>query len=333
MRISARSIIVFGLLVLLTHNSFAQWTWTPQTKRWINIKQMPKETAQLQIEYGRSLLLQGEYKKAMDECNKFDKFYMNDALADENQYLRAEIYQGQGKLYEAATAYQQVISGYPGTTLVQDAIARQYEIGDTFFSEGQIRIDERWHIFRKRPLRRAAEVYAMVVKNQPFDPQSAQAEYKIGLCQFTRGDYLEAANTYRTVTEEYRSSEWVDEAVYGIAMCYYNLSLPSDYDQTSSQLTMASIDEFAGRYPSDGRVTDLRNKQVEMSEVIAEQRLKAGRFYVKRREFNAAHICFEELVNQYPDTRSAADAQAWLEQNPRVLTEAQQKVNALREAS
>ena len=44
----------------------AQWTWTPQTGRWVNMKRLPKETAELQIEHARSLMLQGDHRKAIE---------------------------------------------------------------------------------------------------------------------------------------------------------------------------------------------------------------------------------------------------------------------------
>jgi hypothetical protein len=67
-----RFVFVFVIMsFLLVWNSYGQWTWTPQTGRFINVKRMPKETAELQIEYARSLYMQGELKKALKETEKF----------------------------------------------------------------------------------------------------------------------------------------------------------------------------------------------------------------------------------------------------------------------
>ena len=37
----------------------AQWTWTPEVGRLVNLKRLPKETPELQVEYARSLLVGG----------------------------------------------------------------------------------------------------------------------------------------------------------------------------------------------------------------------------------------------------------------------------------
>ena len=305
------------LLALVTSlgglNAQAQWTWTPQTGRWVNVKQLPKETPQLQLEYARGFLLEGDYSKAWRETNKFIKFYDDSEYLDDNQFLRGEIRIAQGKWLSGAKEFQTLLSAYPDTNHYDDAIAKQYEIGDMFFDRGQLRMKKRWTVWKKRPLRRAVEVYSMVIENQPFTANAAKAQYQVGLCRYTTENYLEAAFDYRRVIEDYPGSDWVDEASYGLAMCYYDMSLPADYDQTPSQLTIDAIDSFANRYPSDERVAGLLTKQDEMQERIAQQQLLNAKFYEKRRLFGSAKIYYELVVEKYPESNAANDARSWLE--------------------
>lgn len=294
----------------------AQWTWTPQTGRWVNLKRMPKETAELQIEYARTLLVQGDLKKALRETEKFVEFYANDPLADQNQFLRGEIRMAQGQWMDAAKEFQQVISGYPNTAMYDKAIAKQYEIGDKLYEKGQNQIKKRWAIYRKRPLKRAVEVYTMVVDNQPFTAAAAEAQYKIGLCHYTRKEFTEAAYEYQRVVEDYAASDWVDDACYGLVMCYYDGSLPADYDQSASQMAIDSIDHFLEKYADDARSADLKEKRQEMRNRIAAQRLRNAKFYEKRREFESARICYQVIATDFADTSSAAEAQQWIAAHP-----------------
>lgn len=307
-------IALLGLFVacLASLNVDAQWTWTPQTGRWVNLKRMPKETPQLQIEYARGLLLEGQYQKAWRETRKFISFYEDSEYRDDNQYLRGEIKMAQGKLPEAAKEFQSLIANYPDTDHYDDAIGKQYEIGDQFFERGQKKMDKRWVLWKKRPLKRAVEVYSMVIENQPFTAEAARAQYQVGLCRYTTENYLEAAFDYRRVIEDYPGSDWVDEASYGLAMCYYDMSLPPDYDQTPSQLAIDAVDNFASRYPDDERVSGLRDKQGEMRERIARQQLLTAKFYEKRRRFGSAKIYYEVVAEKYPDSAAAQEATAWL---------------------
>ncbi len=302
MRMHFRATLLVALVVTMgSLDAAAQWTWTPQTGRWINLKRLPKETPQLQLEYARSLMLEGEYNKAWRETNKFVNFYEDSEYRDDNQFLRGEIKMAQGDWLDGAKEFQNLISAYPDTDHYDEAIDKQYEIGDLFFERGQLKIKQKWTLWKKRPLKRAVEVYSMVIENQPFTANAAKAQYQVGLCRYTTENYLEAAFDYRRVIEDYPGSDWVDEASYGLAMCYYDMSLPPEYDQTPSQLTIDAIDSFGNRYPDDERLAGLREKQGEMQEHIAQQQLINAKFYEKRRKFASAKIYYEMVVDKYPD--------------------------------
>ncbi len=308
----------FGVAILLfalgaPERAEGQWVWTPQTGRFVNLKRLPKETPELQVEHARSLLVRGEYKQAIRETDKFEAYYGDSEYADENQFLRGEIRLAQGKYTVAAKEFQQVVSNYPESDRYGEVISKQYDIGDRFYAEGQRNLDRGWwHLFRKRPFKNAIEVYNLVIDNEPFTPEAAQAQYKVGLCHFTLKEYIEAAYEYRRVVEDYSTSDWVDEASHDLAMCYYEASLPPDYDQSPSQLAVNAMDDFLQRYPGDERETDMEGKREEMRERIAQQRLNTARFYEKRQKYDAARIYYEVVVKQFPETQAAQEAQKWL---------------------
>ena len=312
--------VLTGLMVAAAPVANAQWVWTPQTGRWVNAKKLPKETAELQIEYTRGLMVDGEYKKALRETQKFQEFYADAPEADQNQFLRGEIKLAMGEYMDAAKEFQQVIAGYPESNLFDDVIAKQYEIGDRFYDLGEKRLtDDEWYkfrFFRKKPFKQAIAVYSMVIDNQPFTAAAAEAQYKVGLCHYTREEYQEAAFEYRRVVEDYAGSDWVDEAAYGLAMCYYKQSLPPAYDQSPSYLTVEAIENFKDRFPNDPRITELEPKRVEMVENIAKQRYETAQFYERRRLFDSARIYYQLVVEEFPGTEAASKAGEWLAANP-----------------
>lgn len=214
------------VLVLASGFAQAQWTWTPQTGRFVNLKRMPKETPELQLEYARTLMVEGDYRKAFRETEKFVEYYGSDVLADENQFLRGEIQMAQGQWMNAAKSFQQLIAAYPDSDRYDEAVRKQYDIGDQYYARGEQLAGKKWRIFRNRPYKRAGEVYTMVVDNQPFAPAAAEAQYKIGLCHYARKQYIDAAFEYQRVVEDYSASDWVNDASFGLAMCYYEASLP-----------------------------------------------------------------------------------------------------------
>lgn len=303
----------------------AQWVWTPETGRFVNLDRLPKETAELQLEYARTLMIEGRYGDALDETGKFREFYEDAPEADENQFLRGEIKQAQGDYVDAAREFQLVVSNYPESDLYDDVIESQYTIADSLFDRGQANIErydesswieKRFNWFHKRPMRRAIEVYNLVKANQPFTPEAAEAQYKIGLSYYELEEYIDSDIEYRLVLEQYPDSEWVDDASYGRIKTFEASALPPEYDQAPSQLAVDAIDDFRVSFPADARQAELDELRAEMLENIAEQKWQTAQFYADRHLFNATRVYLDVIVKEYPETQAAVKAREWLEAHP-----------------
>ncbi|MFP6583166.1 MAG: outer membrane protein assembly factor BamD [Candidatus Hydrogenedentota bacterium] len=326
MRTRMTRLVTLGLLTIAVP-AVAQWTWTPETGRLVNLDRMPKETPELQVEFARSLLIGNEYSNAFNETNKFIKFYGDSDWADQNQKLRGDIHLADLNYVKAAEEYQLVISGYPSSPLYDEVIRQQYVVGDSLFDKGQAkaeridnapkwRLDQKLRLMKYRPLKRAIDVYTMVIDNQPFTDTAAEAQYKVGLCYYTRDLYQEAAFEYRRVLEDYNTSIWVNDALYGLTKAYEKNSGPAECDQAPSQLTIDTVARFKRQFPDDPRGEDMDAITADMRERIAKQHLQTGFHYVKRNYPIGARMSFEKVVNQYPDTDAVADARKWLDENP-----------------
>ncbi len=314
-----------GLLLVFTGAlpAAAQWIWTPETGRFVNLKRLPKETPELQIEFARSLMVGGKFGDALKETNKFQDFYGESELADENQFLRGEIKMHQEDWLPAAREFQSVVDNYPDSALFDDVIKNQYAIGDSLFEQGVKNMerakDKAWYQFwryrprTKRPLKRAVDVYTMVKGNQPFTPEAAQAQYKIGQSYFAREAFLDSALEYRLVLEQYPTSDWVDEASYGLIQSYKAASVAPQYDQAPSQLAIDAIADFKGRFPDDARNEELAATSAELNEKIAQQRLLTAKYYETRHLWRSTRIAYETVVNHYAVTEAGKAAKDWLD--------------------
>ncbi len=329
MKLPISALVACVALVAADHAA-AQWTWTPETGRFVNMKNLPRESPELQVEYTRSLLVGGEYDRAFNETNKFDTFYGGTEYAAENQYLRGEIRLGEKKFVDSAKEFQKVIAKYPDSKWYDDVIRKEYEIGDLLFEKGQRRMNtgtskflrksrylKKLNFMANRPFKKAIDVYTMVIENQPFTPEAAEAQYKIGKCHFAREQYLDAGFEYRRVVEDYPDSTWVREASFDLTRCYEEASLDPDYDQAPAQLAMESIAEFKRRFPDDERVKEREDVSETMRESIAEQRFRTARQYERRQDLDAARIYYEIAAYEFSGTKAAENAAQWIEQNPR----------------
>ncbi len=317
-----------ALMCCLAGAASAQWTWTPETGRFVRMQNLPKETPELQIEYQRSLLVEGDYRNAWSETEKFEQFYGDSDFADQNQFIRGEIRYAQGKYVDSAEEFQKVVTLHPGSPLYDSVIEKQYDIGDTLYDKGMKKTKGKtggmmshaplkWiQSARRRPFKNAIEVYTIVIENQPFTPEAAEAQYKIGKCEFARERYLESGYEFRRVIEDYPDSEWVREASFDLTRAYEESAHEPDYDQAPSRLAMESIAEFERRFPEDDRVAGRKEVSETMRESIAEQRYRSARYYERRRDLDSARIYFEITAYEFSGTEASEKALKWLNDHP-----------------
>jgi outer membrane assembly lipoprotein YfiO len=285
----------------------AGWVWTPETGRWINPKNQPKETPEAQLEHARQLRLAGNYGKALSEYEKLFRFYPDSDLCPEGQFQVGELYEAKGDYSRASAEYQKVVSNWPASDLFDKVTEKHYEIADRFYQQGTDRTGG-IRLFRGRYVRRAIETYQRVIENAPFGRAAARAQYRIAECYFVTGRYLEATYEYQKVLDEYPTSDWAGQATYGLAMCYYRQALPAEYDQTIARKAVEQFRLFARMHPGDPKVADAEAKIGELRADMARQQLVIARFYERIEKTDAARLYYRSAASKYPETEAAREA-------------------------
>ena len=309
--LKALLVLVF-VLMAYTSVAHAVWVWTPETGRWINPKNQPKETAEAQLDYAKQLRLAGDHREALREYERFFKFYPDSELSPEAQFQIGELYEARGDYERASKEYQKVVSNWRSSELFDKVVEKQYEIADRFYREEVKRLG-RFRPFRGRYIRKAIRIYELVIENAPFGAPAAQAQYRIADCYFTLRQYLEATYEYQKVLDEYPASDWAGQAMHGLAMCYYKQALPAEYDQTIARKAIEQFRLFTGMYPDDPRTKEAAERIAELREEMARQQLVIARFYERVEKPDSARVYYRIVVAKYAGTRAANEAREKLE--------------------
>lgn len=116
-------------------------------------------------------------------------------------------------------------------------------------------------------------------------------------------NYGEALNSYRTFLTYYPNHEEADRAQFMVGMSLFQQALSPDRDQS---LTYQAINEFRKVetvYPTSSYIEQARRKIIECHDRLAEHERLVGRFYQKRRKYNAAIDRYRTILDQYPHYR------------------------------
>jgi outer membrane protein assembly factor BamD len=295
---------LFIIMALTSAPAYSYWIWTPKTGKWINPKNLPKDSPKEQFVYAKSFLDQKKYDEAKREFRKLLKAYPKSFEASEGQYFLGVIDQEQGNLYEAYLAFQKTIDKYPFSERIQEIIGLEYSIGEKFMA-GEKRKAMGITLPVDNP---AIEIFGKVVENSTYGPLAPKAQYKLALVLKGLQRYYEAEDEFNKVISRYPDSEWSTAARYQIATCRAALSKGPAYDQGSAQEAKEKFEEFVKDHPDAVLSLDAEKNISQLREKEAESSFNIARFYEKQKLFDSARVYYNEVINNYPESSWAPQA-------------------------
>jgi outer membrane protein assembly factor BamD len=300
-------ILVIILFLAGIQSASAFWVWTPETNQWVNPKYSVKQTPEEQLTFLKSFFDKQDYKRAIEECNKLIKYYPKAREAAEAQYYIGLSQENQQLLHPAFKSYQVVIEKYPFSDRGPEIIKRQYDIG-TRLMEGQGGKSNKLLTMVVGGDFDVIDVFRTVIKNAPYGEYAAPSQYKIGLYLHEKLLYQEARDEFEKVINDYPESEWAKAAKYQIALSDAKRSGNAQYDQAVTQTAVAEFKKFVENYP-DAELSDKAEKHIkDLREKEAENNFVVAQFYEKQKNFKAAKIYYNVVVQDFKNTSLAQKA-------------------------
>jgi len=302
-----RKIIISIATILLVSSvapAYPYWIWTPKTGKWINPKTQVRPTPKEQFDFAKSLYDIKQYEEAKREFKKLLKAYPKSVEAAESQYYLGLIEEAQDNLYEAFQTYQKVIDKYPFSERIPQIIEREYKIGEAFM-EGKKHKTLGVALPVENP---AIEIFTKVVENSAYGPQAAAAQYKLGLVLKGLLRYYEAEEAFNKVVSNYPDSEWAAAAKFQIASCRAAVSRGPDYDQGAAKEAQDKFEAFVREHPDAALSHDAEKNIEDLKEKEAESYYNIARFYEKQKANDAAKIYYNDIINNFSESKWAAKA-------------------------
>ncbi|MFA5177063.1 MAG: outer membrane protein assembly factor BamD [Candidatus Omnitrophota bacterium] len=293
--------IIFALAVT---PAYPFWIWTPKSGKWVNPKNVAKDSPKEQFDYAKGFYDEKKYPEAIREFRKLLKAYPKSFEASESQYYLGVIEEKLDNLYEAYLAYQKVIDKYPFSERIKEIIEKEYNIAEKFIG-GYKRKALGVTLPVENP---AIEILAKVVENSTYGPLAPKAEYKLGLLLKGLQRYYEAEDAFNKVISNYPDSEWVEPAKFQVASCRAAVSRGPDYDQGAMQDAKQKFEEFVKEHPDAVLSREAEDNIGKLKEKEAAASYNIAVFYEKQKAYPAARIYYENVMINYSDSPWAAKA-------------------------
>ena len=133
--------------------------------------------------------------------------------------------------------------------------------------------------------------------------EAEKANFIYAYTYFYQRQYILAAHYFKTFTEVYGRSEYVEEVAYMNAYSTYQQSPEPSLDQTSTYEAITALQLFLNRYPNSKYFEEAEGLIDELQVKLETKAYDNAKLYFKLQRFKAALIAFDNFAKDYPDSK------------------------------
>ncbi len=127
--------------------------------------------------------------------------------------------------------------------------------------------------------------------------------YFYAYSHYGQDDYLLAAHYFKSFADTYPRSVYAEDARFMTAYCYFKLSPKPSLEQTYTTKAIEHFQLFANGYPNSEKVKRA-NQLVEQIRLKLETKaFQSAELYFKVKSYKAAATSFENILEDFPDTK------------------------------
>ena len=161
-------------------------------------------------------------------------------------------------------------------------------------------------------LGRAQKKLEQLDRQHPYSEYSRKALIMQTFIAYRQQKYEETAQFGKRYVSLYPGDKDAAYAQYLVGMSYHRQIPDVTRDQTVTARAYNAMNSLVERYPESEYVEDAKTKMRIARDQIAGKEMVTGRYYMERREFQAAINRFRYVVEKFQDTRHIEEALARL---------------------
>ena len=124
--------------------------------------------------------------------------------------------------------------------------------------------------------------------------------------QYYQEKYILSAYYFKDFYKNYPNSEYAEESQYMAAYSNYEMSPNHKLEQSTTAQAIDGFQLFVNSYPNSDRVERCNILIDELRAKLEKKAIATADLYYKLREYQAATQSYQNVLQDYPDTRAAA---------------------------
>jgi outer membrane protein assembly factor BamD len=270
-----------------------------------------KKNAEEQFKLAERYEADRDYKRAGTSYRLVVHRFPRSDIAAEAQFKSGQMLEKDGKLQRAFYEYQALVQKYPRSSEFEAALQAQYNIGKAYLDGKPVDI---YGVPTLPSMSKAQEMFQKIVTNAPYSRVAPLAQYGIGQALEKSGSITATVNAYQQVVDRYPNSDVAPNAMYQIGYVNFQASRETGYDQTAAVRAQEAFEDFLLRYPNSEKVPQAQDNLKALQGRKTENSYTIAQFYDKQKNYKAAYVYYNEVVEQQPDSPQAARAKQRMDQ-------------------
>lgn len=281
--------------------------YDPERGEWVEEARPDPSTAEGALAAIRAEMAAGRFKEARKALEGWLKRYGERVdLAPEATYLlgRAEFELGD---YDAAhERFLEVRSRWPGSAWTERALEGDFVVAEMYLSGKKRRL---WGIPLLPATDEGLDILDDIIATRPRSALAERAMKTKADFYFRRGEFDLAELEYARLARSFPGSRYAGEAALRSAQAALAAFGGVEFDESPLIEAAERLRLVQQRYPSLAREENVEVILEDIRQKQAEKKYRVARFYQRRGAYDAAAFCYRRLMERYPDTVWARQAE------------------------
>jgi len=149
---------------------------------------------------------------------------------------------------------------------------------------------------------RAINEFKIVLRRYPDSQVGDQTLFGLAQAYYFNKDYTDAVYELRRFMRDYPKSPLMEDAQYYLSLCFLKQSRIAVLDQEETKLAIDELKNYLNEYPQGKYRDDVKKAIGTCREKLAEKNFKNARLYFRLKDYQAAVIYCQSVIDKFPDT-------------------------------
>ncbi|MDR1876341.1 MAG: outer membrane protein assembly factor BamD [Flavobacteriaceae bacterium] len=155
----------------------------------------------------------------------------------------------------------------------------------------------------KKRYTQAISLYEYATKFVVGTDEAPEVAYRNAYLNYLDKNYRLAAHQFKNFVLSYPKDSRAHDAAYMIAYCHYVDSPDYNLDQTNTHDALIELQSYIDTYPNSDKIAECNRMMDDLTRKLEKKAFENAKTLYKITEYKAAIISFDNVLEDFPDTK------------------------------